>query len=332
MSPAAVEMTTGKKLMKSANVSRELVPMPSHTMKRGASATFGMSWKTTRSGYSASRIAREYVMAMATSMPTTAARRNPATVSTIVGQACSISKPWTATSVRATSVGGGRIAEGIRRTRTSASHAARAKKAVTSGKITGRQPRETPAFRARVSPSRRPAPRSAVEMLSSAMSGCSVGARGPGVAAAVAFLDLRAKERADFVELRRLLDGQAARARKRDAHIGDERGRTARHHQHPIGQEDGFADPVGDEQDGLPVALPDVEQRGVHLVAGDGIERAERLVHQEQRGGVGERATDRDPLSHPARQLVGSLGEEVREADHVQELARPLGVLAHRAF
>src|SRR5262249_45603985 len=331
ISPAAVEMTTGKRLMKSANTRRELLQMPSHTMNSGARAIFGMSWKATRSGWSASRIGREYVMAMATAMPTTAASRNPATVSVRVGQACSISRPGTVTSVRATSVGGGRIAEGMWRRRTSASQPARARNAVTIGKTTGRQPRDTPALSARVNPSSRPAPRSAVERLSSATSGPSL-VIGRAVATAVAFLDLGPKDATDGVELGCLLDGQAARARKGDAHVRDERARPARHHQHSVRKEDRFADSVGDEEHGLLIALPDVEQCRVHFVAGDGVEGAERLVHQEQRGIVDERAADRDPLAHPARELVGPFGREFREADHGQELAGPLGVIVQRAL
>src|SRR5213594_3174210 len=135
----------------------------------------------------------------------------------------------------------------MRRTRTRASHAPRATKAVTSGKTTGRQPRDTPARSARVSPSSRPAPRSAVERLSSATSG-----RSP---TSVAFLDLCPEDGTDGVELRRLLDGQAARAWKRDAHVGDERARPARHHQNAIREEDRFTDPVRHEEHRLLIAL-----------------------------------------------------------------------------
>src|SRR6476660_1418946 len=43
--PAAVAMRIGKKQMKIENVMREDGPIPSQTIKRGASAILGISWK-----------------------------------------------------------------------------------------------------------------------------------------------------------------------------------------------------------------------------------------------------------------------------------------------
>src|SRR5262249_27843545 len=164
--------------------------------------------------------------------------------------------------------------EGMCRTRTRASQAARARNAVRTGKTTGRQPRDTPALSARVSPSSRPAPRSAVEKLSSATSGYLFVPGDRATTTAVAFLDLCPEDGTDGVELRRLLDGQASRTGKRDAHVRDDGARPARHHQNSIREEHRFSDRVGHEEHGLLIALPDVEQRRVHLVAGDGVERA----------------------------------------------------------
>ena len=65
-----------------------------------------------------------------------------------------------------------------------------------------------------------------------------------------------------------------------------------RHDHHPIGQQDRLRDAVGDEQDGLAPLLPDAEQLEAHLFPGHRVQRAERLVHQQQAGIGQERAAD----------------------------------------
>ena len=47
-------------------------------------------------------------------------------------------------------------------------------------------------------------------------------------------------------------------------------------------------------------------------VAGHGVERAERLVHEQDVGVLGKRAGERDPLAHAARELVGPLARRSR--------------------
>ena len=56
--------------------------------------------------------------------------------------------------------------------------------------------------------------------------------------------------------------------------------------------------------------------------------RNERLVHQDQLGVVDQRAGDRGALLHAAGQLVGIFVFEAGEADHGQQLARPLPAFA----
>ena len=52
-----------------------------------------------------------------------------------------------------------------------------------------------------------------------------------------------------------------------------------------------------------PVSLPDPQQLHVQALARHLVERAERLVHQQQRRRERERARDRDPLLHAAGEL-----------------------------
>ena len=78
---------------------------------------------------------------------------------------------------------------------------------------------------------------------------------------------------------------------------------------------------VGDEQDGHAPLVPDLLEVEHQLVAGERIERAERLVHQELRRVVNERATERDALPHAAGELVRVFVLEAAEADRGQQLA-----------
>ena len=55
-----------------------------------------------------------------------------------------------------------------------------------------------------------------------------------------------------------------------------------RHHHHPVGEEHRLGDRVGDEHDGGAGLGADPHQLGLHPLAGHLVERAERLVHQQQ--------------------------------------------------
>ena len=91
----------------------------------------------------------------------------------------------------------------------------------------------------------------------------------------------------------------------------------------PVGQEDGLADGVRDEDDGGPGLRVDRLQLEVHLVAGQGVQGAERLVHQQDGRVVAQRPGDRGPLPHAAGQLprVGAL--EAGQADELAQLGSP---------
>ena len=75
---------------------------------------------------------------------------------------------------------------------------------------------------------------------------------------------------------------------------------------------------MGDEADRLVGARPQFQQLLVEVVAHDLVERAERLVHQQQIGVEGERAGDRGALLHAARELPGIFLLEAGEVDELQ--------------
>ena len=63
-------------------------------------------------------------------------------------------------------------------------------------------------------------------------------------------------------------------------------------------------------------ARPDLQEFVLQLFARQRIERAERLVHQQDIGIVGKHAGDRDPLLHSAGKLVRIAVGKALEPDH----------------
>ena len=79
---------------------------------------------------------------------------------------------------------------------------------------------------------------------------------------------------------------------------------SRRHHIDTVTEQDRFVDVVGNEQHGLVRGLPDVEQQFLHQSPCLVVERAERLVHQQNRRIVGECPRQRHTLHHPAGKLL----------------------------
>ncbi len=73
------------------------------------------------------------------------------------------------------------------------------------------------------------------------------------------------------------------------------------HHHDAGGEKHRLVDGMGDEDAGEPGARPKLVQMQIEPVAGDLIQRAERLVHQQQGGLEGERPGDGGALLHAAR-------------------------------
>src|ERR1700730_15672648 len=115
------------------------------------------------------------------------------------------------------------------------------------------------------------------------------------------FLD----ERPDLVqvleELRLALEMQGARARDVDVEDGLDAPGPRAHHDDAVGEEDGLVDLVGNEEHRLAGLVPDLEQLLLHELARLGIERGERLVHEQDLGVGGERAGQVTALLHAAR-------------------------------
>jgi len=92
-------------------------------------------------------------------------------------------------------------------------------------------------------------------------------------------------------------------------------------------EEQGFAQIVGNEYDGLAEAAGQGAEFALEFGAGDGIERAEGLVHQKNGRIGGEGASDADALALAARKFAGTaMGKFARiEADEVEHFIDAVG-------
>src|SRR5918993_1831930 len=95
------------------------------------------------------------------------------------------------------------------------------------------------------------------------------------------------QKRADFarqLDMARAAEGLRSDARPRDLdrELAHDAARPRRHHHDAVTEEDRLVDRVRDQNDGLAARHPDALQLRVHALARERIERAERLVHQEE--------------------------------------------------
>ncbi|MOA00108.1 hypothetical protein D3C78_1194560 [compost metagenome] len=88
-----------------------------------------------------------------------------------------------------------------------------------------------------------------------------------------------------------------------EAQAFDDLPRVGRQQNQVGGEEHGFFDVVGDQEHRLGGALPDLQQQLLHLLAGKGVESAERFVHQQHARVGGEGASQADTLLLAARKL-----------------------------
>ena len=130
-------------------------------------------------------------------------------------------------------------------------------------------------------------------------------------------------------ELGHLAGVDAARPAGVDCVLLGDASRPAREQHDPIAESYRLPDVVRHEQDGEAGARPERFELVVQEVAGHGVERAERLVHQEHVGLLREGPGERGALAHAAGELVRPLVAEVLEVHHLEQLVH--AVLALRA-
>jgi hypothetical protein len=127
-----------------------------------------------------------------------------------------------------------------------------------------------------------------------------------------------AAQRRELTEL--LRRDLVARARQVDRNDFLHLGRGVREDDDAVGEVDRLVDVVRDEEDRDSVLVAHLQHQVLQVASGLRVHRCERLVHEQDLRLVGERAGDRDPLLHAARQLPRVAVEEARQADRRDRL------------
>jgi hypothetical protein len=117
-------------------------------------------------------------------------------------------------------------------------------------------------------------------------------------------MDLALDAGDDFLEFGARFHLLRVGVRPRNLHDLAESARVGLHEEDAVAQVDGLRDAVGDEEDGGLDAPPQLDEQRLHRIAGLGIERTERFVHQDDARLHDQRARDGHALSHSAGQLV----------------------------
>ena len=94
-----------------------------------------------------------------------------------------------------------------------------------------------------------------------------------------------------------------------------------------VREEHGFAQLVRHQDHGEAALGPEIAQHAPELLAGEGVERGEGFVEQQQLGLVDQRAAERGALLHSAGELPRKPQLVAVEADRAEQRGRPLDVL-----
>lgn len=97
---------------------------------------------------------------------------------------------------------------------------------------------------------------------------------------------------------------------------------AGRHHRDFVGEIDGLADIMGDEERGGAAERAEPQQIVLQLLARQRVERGERLVEQQQVWITNQRAGDGDAALLPAGKLGGPAHRKIRESDPLQQVER----------
>src|SRR5882724_912738 len=111
------------------------------------------------------------------------------------------------------------------------------------------------------------------------------------------------------------------RPRQRDGELCFDAAWAVAQNEDTIAEANGFANIVGDKDDGLPGLAPDALELVVEEVAGLRIQSSEWLIHQEDVGLHGQCASQRHALLHASRKLMWMVLFELGEMNEIQVVA-----------
>ena len=131
-------------------------------------------------------------------------------------------------------------------------------------------------------------------------------------------------------ELREGLGFAVAGLGKLHLEVGADVAGIAAQHDDAVGQQHGFFNVVGDQEDGLGghgLVGPQLQQFAAQVLGGEHVERGEGLVHEEDFGLDDQGAGKADALLHAAGELLGIGGLKAVEADRVEHLHAAVAAL-----
>ena len=272
------------------------MPRPNHIMKIGARITRGMALAALMNGSSTAMARRASPSQSPAAMPAMVPRAKAISVSAMVTARCGQMSPVTNQSRMTAKMASGRPKNSGGSTPVSVPTCQPASSAAA---ISSRPSRIMP-----------PLPPVGAQHF--------VAQHGPDLA----FQFLEMPGQADF--------GNVARARQIDGEFGDRaRGGAGGQHHHAVGQADRLLQVMGDEQHRFApgacrLALPEGEQFGFHHLPGLHVERAERLVHQQDRRVHDQHLGKLGALAHAAGHLVRVFVAVAGQADAGEPLAGQL--------
>ena len=117
---------------------------------------------------------------------------------------------------------------------------------------------------------------------------------------------------------------------ERDLEVGADVAGIAAEHDDAVGEQDGFFDIVGDDEDGLcgdGLLLPEFEEFRAEVFGRQHVQRAEGLVHEEDFGLDDQGAGEADALAHAARKFFGIRRLEAVETNGIEDLEREAAAL-----
>ena len=121
-----------------------------------------------------------------------------------------------------------------------------------------------------------------------------------------------------------------ARPGQRDLEIGADAAGIFAEHDDAIGEQHGFLDVVGDDEDGLGrdgFLAPELQQFTAQILGGEDIEGGEGLVHEKDFGLDDQGPGKADALLHAAGEFLGIGLLEAVEADGVEDFEAALAAL-----
>ena len=125
---------------------------------------------------------------------------------------------------------------------------------------------------------------------------------------------------------RGLHERQGSRPGQVDRDLRRDPARSRRHDDDAVGDEHRLGDAVGDHDDRGRGAVPEPQELEVEAFAGHRIERAERLVEEQDLGGKRQRPGERDALACAAGQLGWAGRDRGRiQSDQVDQLGQSSG-------